>query len=98
LQAVIEHIHVAEPVLLYVQQLLASSRVGATRPLSPRAGLAVLRASRASALQSGRDHVLPDDVQAVWAAVVSHRLGAGHDSLAKGLQLAQALLVGVAAP
>ncbi|HNY48727.1 MAG TPA: MoxR family ATPase, partial [Casimicrobium sp.] len=98
LQAVIEHIHVAEPVLLYVQQLLASSRVGATRPLSPRAGLAVLRASRASALQSGRDHVLPDDVQAVWAAVVSHRLDAGHDSLAKGLQLAQAVVVGVAAP
>ncbi len=98
MQRVAEQIHVAEPVLVYVQQLLASSRVGATRPLSPRAGLAVLRASRANALQVGRDHVLPDDVQAVWTAVVSHRLGGGHDSIAKGMQLAQSLLHGVAAP
>jgi MoxR-like ATPase len=98
LQSIIASIHVAEPILQYVQSLLAASRTGATRPLSPRAGLALLRASRAFALQAGRDHVLPDDVQAVWAAVVSHRLGASHDSLNKGIQLAQALLVGVGAP
>jgi MoxR-like ATPase len=98
LQALIEHIHLSEPVLIYVQQLLAASRNGATRPLSPRAGLAMIRAARAEALQSGRDHVLPDDVQAVWSAVVSHRLGASHDSLAKGSQLAQAVMIGVAAP
>lgn len=98
LQALIEQIHAAEPVLIYVQQLLHASRAGATRPLSPRAGLALLRAARAEALQSGRDHVLPDDVQAVWTAVVSHRLSASHDSLTKGRQLANAVLVGVAAP
>ena len=98
LQTLIEQIHVAEPVLSYVQQLLSASRAGATRPLSPRAGLALIRAARAQALQAGRDHVLPDDIQAVWSAVVSHRLGASHDSLAKGAQLAQAVLVGVAAP
>ena len=98
LQALIEHIRVSEPVLIYVQQLLAASRTGATRPLSPRAGLALLRASRAEALQSGRDHVLPDDVQAVWSAVVSHRVGASHDSLAKGGQLAQGVLIGVPSP
>jgi MoxR-like ATPase len=98
LQSVIENIHVAEPVFLYVQQLLAASRSGATRPLSPRAGLALLRAARAFALQSGRDHVVPDDVQAVWTAVVSHRLSASHDGLQKGAQLAQAVLVGVPAP
>lgn len=98
LQALIEQIHVSEAVLVYVQQLLNASRSGATRPLSPRAGLALLRAARAEALQSGRDHVLPDDVQAVWSAVVSHRLSASHDSLTKGGQLANAVLVGVAAP
>ncbi len=98
LQKLIEQIRVSEPVLVYVQQLLAASRTGATRPLSPRAGLALLRASRAEALQSGRDHVLPDDVQAVWSAVVSHRVGASHDSLTKGVQLAQAVLIGVPAP
>ncbi len=98
LQMLIEQIRVSEPVLIYVQQLLAASRAGATRPLSPRAGLALIRAARAEALQSGRDHVLPDDIQAVWTAVVSHRVGASHDSLTKGAQLARALLAGVAAP
>lgn len=98
LQQLIEQVHVSDAVLAYVQQLLAASRTGVTRPLSPRAGLALLRAARAEALQSGRDHVLPDDVQAVWSAVVSHRLGASHDSLTKGAQLAQAVLVAVAAP
>jgi MoxR-like ATPase len=98
LQSVIGGIHVAEPILQYVQQLLAASRTGATRPLSPRAGLAILRAARAFALQSGRDHVLPDDVQAVWAAVVSHRLGASHDNLNKANQLAHSMLINVGAP
>ena len=98
LQALIEQVHVADPILRYIQQLLAASRTGATRPLSPRAGLALLRAARAEALQTGRDHVLPDDVQAVWAAVVGHRLGASPDSLGKGAQLASTVLAGVAAP
>jgi MoxR-like ATPase len=98
LQSIIASIHVAEPILLYVQQLLAASRTGATRALSPRAGLALLRAARAFALQSGRDHVLPDDVQAVWGAVVGHRLGASHDSMNKGYQLARDVLVSVGAP
>ncbi|TAG84220.1 MAG: AAA family ATPase [Burkholderiales bacterium] len=98
LQQAIDKIHIAEPILIYAQQLLAASRTGSTRPLSPRAGLALLRAARAFALQSGRDHVLPDDIQAVWAAVVSHRLGASHDSLQKAGQLAQAILVSVGAP
>lgn len=98
LQHLIEQVHVADPILHYIQQLLAASRTGSTRPLSPRAGLALLRAARAAALQGGRDHVRPDDVQAVWGAVVGHRLGASHDSLGKGAQLAGALLAGVAAP
>ena len=98
LQSLIEQIHVADPILRYVQQLLAASRTGATRPLSPRAGLALLRAARAEALQAGRDHVLPDDVQTVWGSVVGHRLGASHDSLGKGAQLASTVLSGVTAP
>lgn len=98
LQTLVDQVHVSEAVLSYVQQLLAASRAGATRPLSPRAGLATVRAARAEALQSGRDHVLPDDVQTVWTAVVSHRVSASHDSLSKGVQLAKTLLAGVTAP
>ncbi|THF65751.1 AAA family ATPase [Pseudothauera nasutitermitis] len=42
--------------------------------LSPRAGLALLSAARAWALLEGRDHVLPEDVQAVFPHVAGHRL------------------------
>jgi MoxR-like ATPase len=41
---------------------------------SPRAGLMLLRAAKAHALVSGRDHALPDDVQALARAVLSHRI------------------------
>jgi MoxR-like ATPase len=43
-------------------------------PASPRASVALLRASQALALHSGRNHVLPDDVKLVAPAVLSHRL------------------------
>lgn len=43
--------------------------------LSPRAGLALLAAARAWALLEGRNHVLPEDVKAVFPAVAGHRLG-----------------------
>jgi len=42
--------------------------------LSPRAGLALLRAARAHALLLGRNHVIPEYVQALFAAVAEHRL------------------------
>ncbi len=55
--------------------------VGATRShddvylgASPRASLALLRASQARALLHGRDYVLPDDVKALAAPVLAHRL------------------------
>jgi MoxR-like ATPase len=41
---------------------------------SPRAGLMLLRAAKAHALVNGRDHALPDDVQALAQAVLSHRI------------------------
>jgi MoxR-like ATPase len=41
---------------------------------SPRAGLQLLRTARAAAALAGRDHVLPDDVQAMALPVLAHRL------------------------
>lgn len=70
----------ASPALLdYVQRLLEQSRrmPGLLYGLSPRAGLGLLRSARAWALMNGRHHVLPDDVQAVFAAVAEHRLEQG---------------------
>lgn len=41
---------------------------------SPRASLALMRASQAYALLNGRDHVLPDDIQRLVPSILSHRL------------------------
>ena len=75
----------------YLQALLAASRRHADIRvgLSPRAGLALLGAARAWALLSGRQHVLPEDIQALFVPLAAHRLvttrGASGDSLARAL-------------
>ena len=76
LQAAVSRIHASPALLDYIQALLAATRdSGHYRSgLSPRAGLALLQAARAWALIDARDHVLPDDIQAVLPAVVGHRL------------------------
>jgi MoxR-like ATPase len=51
---------------------------------SPRAGISLLRVSKARALADRRDYVLPDDVQAVAAAVLAHRLILGPEARANG--------------
>jgi MoxR-like ATPase len=52
---------------------------------SPRAGISLLRVSKARALADGRDYVLPDDVQAVAGAVLAHRLILGPEARANGM-------------
>ena len=76
LQAALPQVHVSPALLDYVQALIASSRSrGDLRlGLSPRAGQGLVRAARAWALLSGRELVLPEDVQAVLPAVAGHRL------------------------
>lgn len=65
-----------------MQALLGYSRQAAdfAMGLSPRAGLALLRAARAWAMLEGRDHILPDDIQMVLPSVVNHRLRSATDS------------------
>jgi MoxR-like ATPase len=76
LQAAAQRVHVSPALLEYVQALIASTRQRSDilLGLSPRAGQGLVRAARAWALLSGRDMVIPEDVQAVFAAVASHRL------------------------
>ena len=89
-------VHAGEALLDYLLDLLSRSRDGVRRglPLSPRAGLGLLAASRAWALLEGRDHVLPDDVQAVLPAVAEHRLDAGQ-ATGRPAELSQQLLAEV---
>lgn len=66
--------------------------------LSPRAGLALRNASRAWALLEGRTMVLPEDVQAVVPAVVSHRLQLDDEQASASDNLAEELLQAVPIP
>jgi MoxR-like ATPase len=76
LQRSLEHVHVSEPIGLYMVDLVAATResprlqVGA----SPRGTLALLKLARARAAVAGRDFVTPDDVKAVAVPALAHRL------------------------
>ncbi len=97
-------VHVSEPLIDYVQQLVAATRARADLRLglSPRAAQGLVRAARAWALIQGRDAVLPDDVQAVWPAVALHRLETRAGFTERGAlpreQLVRTLLEAVAVP
>ncbi len=69
-------VHASDALLDYVQALIAATRSGQwfVQGLSPRAGLALVRAAKAQALLAGRDYVAPDDVQAVLPQCIAHRL------------------------
>ena len=76
LQAQVLAVHASDALLNYVQDLIDATRSGRwfVQGLSPRAGIGLLRAAKAQALISGRDYVAPDDVQAILAQTVAHRL------------------------
>jgi len=82
LRTQVRQIKASDALIDYVQRLLAASRVQSNLKLglSPRAGLALLAASRGMAFLSGRDFVLPEDVQQVFIAVAAHRLVPTHDA------------------
>jgi len=98
LQARARAVHAAEPLLAYVRALAEHTRhaAGLAYGLSPRGAQALLAAARAWALLDGRDHVLPDDVQAVFPCVVGHRLGLG--DVREAAPAARELLAAVALP
>lgn len=75
-QKVVLAVHASETLLDYLQALIAATRSGRwfVEGLSPRAGIAVLRAARARALLDRRDYVAPDDLQHVLPQTVAHRL------------------------
>ena len=76
LQERVDHVRTSAALLRYVRELLDWTRKGGrfVSGLSPRAGQALVRASRAWAFLDGRDFVLPEDVQAVFPSLAGHRL------------------------
>nr|WP_315848998.1 MoxR family ATPase [uncultured Rhodoferax sp.] len=100
LQATVLAVHAAGPLLDYVQDLIAATRSGQwfLQGLSPRAGIAVVRAAKAQALLSGRDYVAPDDVQAVLPQTIAHRLIPVGDSGRGAVEQVRAMLQAVPLP
>ncbi len=76
LQKAAAAIHTAPALLDYCQALIAFTRESSVYSygLSPRGGLALLRAAKSWAFMDQRDAVIPEDLQAVLAAVAGHRL------------------------
>ena len=74
--AAVDQVRASRDLIDYIQRLLEYSRSSGlfVSGLSPRAGLGLLRAARAWALTGGRDYVIPEDVQTVFAPVCEHRL------------------------
>ncbi len=88
LQEQVKGVHASEALIDYIQALLAFSRQSPfyLAGLSPRAGLALLGAARAWALLNNRDHVMPEDVQALLPYVAAHRLQAADEQGARSVE------------
>ena len=94
-------VRAAQPLRDYVVRVLWRTREDPRVDLgaSPRAGLMLLRAAKAHAMMQGRDHALPDDVQALAQSVLAHRLvlapgsarATAHDVVADAISSVRAL-------
>jgi MoxR-like ATPase len=75
-QVAAAHVHASEALRRYVVAVLEQTRTDPRTELgaSPRAGLMLLKAAKALAALEGRDHALPDHVQALAPSVLTHRL------------------------
>ncbi|TFW07404.1 MoxR family ATPase [Oxalobacteraceae bacterium OM1] len=75
-QSALKNVHASAALIDYVQALAQASRQNGlfAEGLSPRATIALLHAARAWAALEGRNHVIPEDVQAVLVPVAAHRL------------------------
>ncbi|ARU56140.1 MoxR-like ATPase [Oleiphilus messinensis] len=79
----VKKVSVSDTLLDYVQNIIEYTRekLGQHTGLSPRGGLALVKAAKAWALIDNRDYVLPEDVQAILANVVEHRINPSSSQL-----------------
>lgn len=79
IQQAVTKVHASNALLDYCQAIINYTRESPEYPigLSPRAGLALLTSAKAWAFMDQRDSVIPEDIQAVLAAVAGHRIGSG---------------------
>ncbi len=75
-QALIEQVHIKDELLDYIAAIILDTRNNGDLFLgaSPRASLAIMKASKALAAINGRDFVSPDDIQSVTYPALNHRI------------------------
>ncbi len=95
-----QKIHVSDALLDYVQALLAETRNNRwfQTGLSPRAGIAMLRCSKAFAFLEGREFAIPEDVKAIFPGLARHRMNLPHGMESSVEEQISALLDQVAIP
>lgn len=100
LQKMVQAIHASEPLVNYLQDLVAATRSGRwfLQGLSPRAGIAIMRAAKAQAFLSGRDYVAPDDISAILPQTAAHRLIPVSDAGRGPVEQVRAMLEAVPLP
>ena len=102
LRAAARRVHVSDAIMGYAVDLAATSRGMGSHPVqglaqlvrlgaSPRASIALMRIGQAHALLAGRDYVVPEDVKAVAASVLRHRIMLTFEALADGVQADQVI-------
>jgi len=76
IQSKVPQVYVSDALLDYLQDIVEFSRngLGDNPGLSPRGSLAMLRCAQAWAYIDGRDAVIPEDIQTILPASVTHRL------------------------
>lgn len=99
LQSQVDAVKASDSLLDYLQRLVKYTRTAAdfNVGLSPRATIAWLRSAKAWAMMDGREHVIPEDIQAVAKSVVAHRVReVGDYGERSGLALVEQMLNKVA--
>jgi MoxR-like ATPase len=93
LRGIVSSLIVRDEIIAYVSELVRATRTDAQYSLgaSPRAGLQLLRASKALAAIEGRDFVLPEDVQSLWIPALRHRIILDPAAEVEGLEADTAL-------
>jgi MoxR-like ATPase len=83
----VQDIHISDVFIDHVVELVNRTRVHPALEVgcSPRAGIAILKSSRARALIHGRDYVVPEDMYALAEDVILHRIRLNYEALADGL-------------
>lgn len=89
----VQQVHVSEAFLEHVVAIVDRTRKHPKLELgcSPRAGISLVKASRARALIHGRDYVLPEDLYALAEDVILHRVRLTYEAMAEGFTSQQVL-------